>query len=301
MLKSILSLMLLILPGTLCNAQSVGGNEVPFSFESGLVIVEAKIKGDVPVEVVLATGTEYSIVDTRFLEKYKLRSYYTAEGPVTGKDDKTYSFTEVSRVSIANSKSKDLNMRFGSMAHISQAAGREIFAALGADFFEGQIIQFDFRKKTLRFLDKSPADSPKDKSGASNTGANIVLRMAEKASNPFNRTFLMPVVGDVTFNGQKAKLLLDTGRATSLAFSSAAAKKVGFTLPAENGPPREDKVSSLRLGAYEITDVPAMLYAKGTSAEQSISKHGIIAGTFFLQNFVATFDFRNKVVILERS
>lgn len=274
-------------------------SDIPFSFENGLVIVEAKIKGGVPVDVVLATGTEYSIIDGAMLDKYKLPAYYAADGPVTGRNDSTYSYTKVSSVSVGDSKSKELDMRFGSMAQVSQAAGREIFAALGADFFDGQIVQFDFKKKTLRFLDKSPADAGKDKNTSSAASTSVVLRMAEKVSNPFKRTFAVPIVGDVTFNGQKAKLLLDTGRSTSLAFATSAAKKAGFTLPEEKGEPRADKVASLRLDTYEMVDVLVMIYAKGTGAEQSLSKYGVVAGTKFLQNFIATFDFRNKVVVLE--
>jgi hypothetical protein len=44
------------------------------------------------------------------------------------------------------------------MASISNLVGQEIFAALGADFFEGQIIQFDFKNKVIRFMDKLPAN-----------------------------------------------------------------------------------------------------------------------------------------------
>jgi hypothetical protein len=298
--KYILSTILLVLLCTLCSATprfNVDVNEVPFSFESGLVIVEAKIKGDVPVQVVISTGAERSIIDPRLLEKYKLPAYYAADGPVTGSNDSTYSFTKVSSVSVPGGKSKDVDMRFGPIAQVSQAVGREIFAALGADYFEGQIVQFDFKKRVIRFLDKSPADTLKDKIASS----GAVLRMAEKASNPFQRTFMIPIVSEVTINGQKSKLLLDTGRAASLAFSSSAAKKAGLSAPADNSAPREDKLKSLRLGEYEMADVPAMLYAKGTSAELSLSKYGVVAGTAFLQNFLATFDFRGKYVVLERA
>lgn len=303
MRKFILSVILLTLLATLCSAQqsvNTKPSEVPFSLENGLVVVEAKIKGSVPVNVVLSTGIEHSLTDVSLLDKYKLPSYYAADGPVTGTNDRTYSYTKVPSVTVGDSKSRELDMRYGSMEQLSQIAGREIFAALGADFFEGQIVQFDFKNKVLRCLDKSPVASKKDKNAALNASTSVILRMDEKASNPFMRTFLVPVVRDVTFNGKEAKLLLDTGRATSLAFSSSVAKKVGFTLPEDKGQPRADKVSSLRLDTYEIADVPVMLYAKGTSAEQSLSRYGVVAGTLFLQNFIATFDFRNKVVILER-
>jgi hypothetical protein len=305
MRKSILAITILILLVTLSNAaptSDTNASEVPFSIVNGLIIVDAKIKGDVPVKVVLSTGLQYSIIDVSLMEKYKLQGSFAAEGPVNGVNDRTYSFVNVSAVSVGGSKSKDLSMRDGTMSTVSQAAGQEIFGALGADFFEGQIVQFDFKNKVLRFLDKSPADAKKGKDGgaAAAGSSSVVLRMGEKASNPFMRTFLMPIVGDVTINGKQVKLLLDTGRATSLAFSSSSAKKVGFTLPAENGEPLADKVASLRLGTYEMTDVPAVLYAKGTNAEQSLSKYGVVAGTIFLQSFVTTFDFRNKVVVLER-
>ncbi len=58
--------------------------EVPFTFEKGHVVVQAKIKGKVPVEVVIATGAAHSVVDTALLEKYKLPSAYAGVPPVTG-------------------------------------------------------------------------------------------------------------------------------------------------------------------------------------------------------------------------
>ena len=69
----------------------------------------------------------------------------------------------------------------------------------------------------------------------------------------------------------------------------------------DNGPPRQDRIKSLRLGDSELTDLPVVLFAKGTTPEKSISKYGVIAGSIFLQNFVATFDFRGGLIVLERS
>ena len=300
MRKSILGIALLILLSAAPSAAATV-NDIPFSFENGLVIVEAKIKGDVAVNVVLATGAEYSVMEASVLEKYELPAYYAADGPVNGRNDTTYTFTKVPKVRIQDSKAKELSMRMGSMAQLSQAAGREIFAALGADFFEGQTVQFDFKNKVLRFLEKPAADALKDKSAGPGGANKILLQMAEKESNPFMKTFRLPLVTDVAFDGQKSKLLLDTGRATHLAFSSSVTKKVGLMPPVDNGPPRQDRIKSLRLGDSELTDLPVVLFAKGTPPEKSISKYGVIAGSIFLQNFVATFDFRGGLIVLERS
>lgn len=68
-----------------CSAATVvndATSEVPFSFEKGLVVVKAKIKKDVLVEVILATGAQYSIADAELLEKYKVPiNSRGAEGP----------------------------------------------------------------------------------------------------------------------------------------------------------------------------------------------------------------------------
>jgi len=52
-------------------------SEVPFSFEKGYVIAQAKIRDQIPVEMVLATGAEHSTSNGDFIEKYKLSLGYT--------------------------------------------------------------------------------------------------------------------------------------------------------------------------------------------------------------------------------
>ena len=41
--------------------------------------------------------------------------------------------------------------------------------------------------------------------------------MAEKETNPFMKTFSVPLAPDVTFAGKKSKLLLDSGKPARLA------------------------------------------------------------------------------------
>jgi hypothetical protein len=299
MYKSILNLALFILFSTLVGSTTLAATatDIPFSFENGFVVVEAKIKENVPVNVVIATGSEYSIADVALLKQYDLQLMIVPDGPVTGRNDKTFSVTRVSGVRISDSKSRDVAMRLGSMIQISRMVGREVFASLGADFFEGQAVQLDFKNKMLRFLDKPAVDALKDTSGAAN---KILLQMAEKESNPFMKTFRLPLVTDITFDGKKSKLLLDTGKPTHLALSLSVAKNVGFTVPAENDPPRDEKVKAMRLGTLEINDLPVTVFPKNSNVEKSISKYGAVAGSVFIQNFVATFDFRGGLIVLER-
>ena len=299
--RSNVLLLFLLLLATPCVAQTTTTpSDIPFSLEKGLIIVEAKIKGDVPVHVILATGMERSVTDPALLQKYQLGAYYTADGPVTGRNDKTFSFTKVSELRIGNSKPKDLMLRFGSVAELSRMAGKEIFAALGADFFEGQTVQLDFKNNVVRFLPQAPPELVDSKHPNFNAARATVLRMAPKGDEFVRKTYMVSLVKDVQMNGQKTNLLLDTGIATLLALSSSTGKKIGLTVPAENEAPREDKVT-LRFDANEFPDVPATIYPKGTPADQNLSKSGgAVAGSLFLQRFVATFDYKKGLVVLER-
>ena len=290
MRKTLLAFCLLTLFASLCAGQTAAPDGVPFKFEKGFMIVDAKIKGNTPVQVVISTGLEYSIIDTEQMGKHKLQSAYAADDVVTGRpSDTTYSFVPVG-VSLQGTKSRDLQMRMGSMKRISEAAGGEIFGALGADFFAGQIVQFDFKNNVIRFLDKAPG---KDQQGA------IVLRMGEKASNPVRKTYVVPLVDGVKVNGKDTKLLFDTGRSMALALSAASATKAGLTAPQENEPTREDKLA-LDLAGQQFPDVPVAIVAKGAAGERSLSGYPAIAGSSFLKEFLVTFDFKNKVVVLQR-
>jgi len=297
MLKPTLLLAIAMLFVTPCAAQPAPQTtgDLPFTFEKGFVVAEATIKrSSVTVHVVLATGAEHSIMDPALLQKYELSASYAADGPVTGRNDKTIDFSIVPAVKVGNSKSRDVPMRFGSMSELSSRLGKEIFAALGADFFEGQIVQFDFKNKVIRFLDKTPDD-------VANTNASsqsAVLKMAPKADDPFRKTYLLPVVEEVQLNGQKLKVLMDTGIASSVALSASAAKKMGFLVPIENGPAREEKVT-LNLKSQELKDVSVWIYPKGSGPDQKLSKYGAAAGSNFLQNFIALFDYRKGLVVLE--
>lgn len=266
--------------------------EVPFTFEKGYVIVEAKIKDKEPAWVVIATGAEHSTMGGEMLEKYKLQAYYTGVPPVTGRNDRTISYAKVADVRVGPVV-ESLDMRLGVMADFTRLLGRDIFGILGYDFLKGRAVQFDFGKKVLRFLDKPAAEALRGKSGVA------VFPMTQR-DDIFRRTLTLPLVEKIMFNDKPAKLMLDTGVATVVALNSSTAKKLGFETPPEKGETRGDTIRSLRLGPVELSDVPVAIFAKGTGGDARLADNGALAGTTLLQHFVATFDYRGKVVILER-
>lgn len=283
---SILAILLVLcLP---CDAGTIANDtmsEVPFSFEKGYVIVHANIKGEKDVELILATGAEHSVVDSGLLNKYKLPSFYSGEGRIMGNSqDRIYFYSPVTGIRVGNIKGLSLSMRLGSLADASSRVGREIFGIFGADFFKGRVVQFDFRKKVVRFLPDS----------YSGTAKSITLPMSY-----YKEGVTLPIVENVTFDGKKIKTLLDTGDLTVLSLSPAAMKQLGLSPLPEKSEPRPDKISSLRFLDYEIASVPVLLYAKGAGFDRDIKEYGAVAGISLLQNFASTFDFRGKVVVLE--
>ena len=266
---------------------------IPFTLGKGHVIVSAKINGNKPVEMVLATGAEHSLINVTVLEKYKLQASYTGEGIITGSNlDRVVYFVTVSDIRVGDLKVTSLYMRFGAQAasEISQRIGREIFAILGADFFKGRIVQFDFRKKVVRFMAHAPTTRPQ-------TGGPSEL--ATLAMRPSSEPVRLPVTEDILFNGKKIKTLFDTSALTVVSLTPSAAKQVGLTPPPDKGLPRTDKVS-LRLGDIEFTDLPVTLHAKGSVFDHDSNGYGGVVGIALLQNFVITFDFRGGTLILER-
>lgn len=278
-----------------CAAHPAGDDaisEVPFTLEKGHVVVQAKIKGDKPVEVVLSTGAEHSLINTTLLDKYKLQAAYTGEGIITGGHlDRVVYFVPVPDIRVGDVKVTSLNMRFGSSAAsaVSARLGREVFAVLGADFFKGRVVQFDFQKRAVRFLRQAPDLA---KGGASADRAVLALNYKEPVSQP--------IAEDVTFDGVKVKTLFDTGALTVISFTPTAAKLVGLAPPPEKGEPRPGKIGSMKLGGMEFTDLPVTVHAKGSDFDRDSQGYGAVAGVALLQNFVATFDFRDNNLILER-
>ena len=267
--------------------------EVPFAFEAGHVIVSAKIRNSVPVEFILSTGAEHSSFDPSLLQKYKLPGYYAGVGVITGHNDRTVTFTTVPDIRVGGAYQSSLNMLFVSLAALSKRVGREIAGILGVDFFKGRTVQFDFANKILRFLPKSEGDLAIKGSGAPRRSVFAMSYVTDKLT--------MPIVDDVAIQGKKFRTMFDTGAVTVVSLSASAAKQIGLAPASERGSPRADRIASLRLGAdEEITSVPVLVYGKGSDFDRDELEFGAVVGTILLQNFTVTFDFRKKVLILER-
>jgi hypothetical protein len=247
-----------------------------------------------PAEMVLATGAEHSTFNGGMMDKYKLSLAYTFDDPKRcNLADCTYTFSNITNITLGNLKPISLSMRLGTLEKIEKRIGRPVFGMLGADFFKGRVVQFDFTRKLARFLPALTDGASKDNKTLPTT-ERIVLRMGF-----YDEYTTLPIAEEVTFDGKKIKTIIDTGTATVVTLSPTATKQLGLPLPPDKSAPRTGNVGVLRLGDYELTNVPVLLYGKGMGFDRDVKEFGAIAGTGLLQNFVVTFDFRGKLIILE--
>jgi Aspartyl protease len=270
-------------------------SDIPFTIEKGYLVVSAKIKKDIPVEVIIATGSDVSIVDSESVKKYELRSAYTGVGIITGKNDRTVVFSDVSDLSIGDEKSKSLLMKIVNIESIRKKIGRDIFGILGSDFLKGKTLRIDFKKKVLNFVTQ-----PKQKDDEVPKNPNrFVFKMDYLQQNIFGAETTLPVSTEITINGKKAKLLFDTGIPFPIAILPFALKDLGLDMP-DKETIKSSQIKSLKMFEYEMNDIPSVSIGKNSSLDRDTKEYGSILGLGVLQNFVVTFDYKNKLIILER-
>lgn len=265
-------------------------SEIPFTFEKGHIIVAAKIKDKEPVEMAIACGLEHSLIGTGSIEKYKLRVSYAADGIVTGRNDRTLYMVQVADVRLGEGAARTIFLRIGgeTVNTISKKIGREIFGVLGANYFKGQTVQFDFKKRVIRYL--SDWNAPKE--GSEQVA---VLPIVFDSLQPIRR----PIVERVNFNGHPIKTLLDTGSVTVVSLTPSGAKEIGLPTPPEKSDPQPAKVS-LALEKISFPDVPTMVHSKKSAFDEESSGYSAVLGIAVLQNFIITIDFGKPVVVMER-
>ncbi|HEV7646479.1 MAG TPA: hypothetical protein VGO50_21270 [Pyrinomonadaceae bacterium] len=270
--------------------------DLPFTIESGFIIVSARVKKDISVEVALSTGLPSSVVESAPNEKFKLQTSYTNDGPVMNKNSKVYLFMDVPDIIVGSAKPTALKMALSPQFGVGKKIGREIFGVLGADFFKGKIIQFDFLKKVVRSLDHSPETAAPSAAGNS----SMTFKMTGTVDTPVNLAISVPVVQEILYNGKKLRTLFNTGSGLPVAISSGAMKELQLDPLPEKGKTVVGKVKSLKMYDLELNDVPSLFYGKDAGFEQDRIEYDAAIGLGILKNFIATFDFKEKTVTLER-
>lgn len=275
---------------------AVTAQEIPFKIEKGYLLIGGKAKQEFDFEAAVFTGSAYSFYNGSALKKMHL-TQTNSNTMITSKisDEDAVTLAYVPGVVVADQKPIELTMRRFPKGYeaMSQALGRNIDFILGVDYFDGKIMQLDFKSRTMRFLDKPPFDYGSAPSSSPSGSRRLVFKMDGHTQTVFGNMITLPVADEVTLNGVKAPSLFNTGVIMPVSVGPYVAKKVTGGKESSG----RTTLSKVALGDYEMADVPAML---SEIRDENDKLYSAIIGLGMLQNFTVTFDWKNKWIVLEK-
>lgn len=270
--------------------------ELPFEFYRNEIILQVKIDGNHPLNMMLDTGTDPSVIDLNTAKELglKLKPLGVAASGGGADANPTYA-TRLPAVVVGGLTVKNLETLAIDLSKVSERLGKPLHGVLGHSLLKGRIVQIDYPHRTLRIYSQSPFTK------ATNTAKRTVL------SFHYDDNVL---VDEVFVNGKKVVANIDTGSNGSFNLTPAAvaylgleeefkrariSTSVGFNGVAEN---REGELSNVTIGGISVDKPAVVFFGKGTGRDKK--PWGINIGNGFLKDFVVTVDYRSKLITLER-
>lgn len=273
--------------------------EVPFDFYRNEIILQVKVNGNGPFNMMLDTGTDPSAIDLTTARELGLNLDPVGK-PATGGGTRlnlTYAtrlpLAEVGKLTVRNIEALAVDL-----SKISERLGKPLHGVLGHSLLNHRIVQIDYPNRVLRFLPQHP--SPKGVNQANTPKHTAVsFRYADNV-----------LIDQVFVNGKKLIGSLDTGSNGAFQLTPAAiaylgladevsraqvSTSVGYNGLSEN---REGKISNVTLGGISVDEPTVLFFGKGTGRDKRA--WGINIGNAFLKDFVVTIDYPRKLITLER-
>ena len=291
----------LVTLGGFVSAAQAGGKqqvvEIPFDFYRNEIILQVKVNGKGPFNMMLDTGTDPSAVDLKTARDIGLKLHPLGKsGSGGGTDVNLTYYTEMPVVEVGSFAVKDVETLAIDLSKISERLGKPLHGVLGHSVLSGRIVQIDYPNHVVRFYSQplfaKTANTPKRSVLSFRYADNVLL-------------------DDVLVNGKKMVGNLDTGSSGTFNLTPAAvgylgleeefnqalvSTDVGYNGVSQN---RAGKVNNVTVGGITV-DAPAVIFfAKGAGRDKK--PWGINIGNGFLKDFVLTIDYRNKLIMLEKN
>jgi hypothetical protein len=271
--------------------------EIPFTLEKGLIIVSGKAKDGQPIQAAIFTGSIFSFYSKDLQRRFKLQVRGSYELLGGGRQENSIPFVVMPDLTFADQSPVEVKMQARSFDAIEKLLGHKIDMIVGLDYLDGRIVQFDFKKHVLRFLDRPPFDYPSAAKSGANGEVRLAMRMDEHMRTLFGDQISMPITEEIRLNGTPTRTLFDTGVAYPVSVGPFTAKKNSIGSAPSKEESAKVQLKSINLAGYEMTDVPALV--KG-SWDDTETRYAAIVGVGVMQNFTVTFDWKNKWIALER-
>ena len=290
--------LLLVCAGVAYSQRIAPPVEVPFEFEHNQIILQVKIGGKGPFNMLLDTDTDPSAIDAATARDLGLT--VGARGAAAsggGTETNTAYPARLPNVEVGTVMARDVAAATMDLTKLGERIGKPIHGVLGYSFLKDRIVQIDYPNLKLRFFAESPY--PRIQLGPNTV--NIV-------AFPFRYEDGV-LIDSVFINNEKMKAALDTGSSSSFSLTPDAVALLGLE---EQGRDSDDEsvgyngaykskvgiLKSVRMGKLSIDSAPATFWLPGTGHDHR--KFQVNIGNGFFKDFMMTFDFRNKMVVFER-
>jgi hypothetical protein len=279
-------------------AQSERSVRVPFAYVSRCVLVKVSINGAPPVDFILDTGAELSLLDRDFAYGLGLRP--EGESQVQGvAASASTQFVKLGAITLAGEHGgatlKDFRAVVLDLAESQQyVLWRKTAGILGADFLSRFVVTIDYDAQTVTLDD--PAQFTYAGAGA---------------AVPFELYSGVPLV-DLTLNqGCSGKFLVDVGNAFQFVVHGSAVRSCQMLsnlkrrdIEASGGGIGGGFVSSMcrldsvRIGPFSL---PEPIAALTLTRDGGMANHDLAGniGNSVLERFRCTFDYAHRVLYLE--
>jgi predicted aspartyl protease len=246
--------------------------------------------------MMLDTGTDPSAVDLNTAREMGLKLQFLGKpGNGGGTDVNLTYYTKLPLVEVGGLNVKTVEALALDLSKVSARLGKPLHGVLGHSLLNGRVVQIDYPNHIVRFYSQ-PLFS---KTANTPTRTMLSFRYSDNV-----------LVDDLMVNGKKMVGNLDTGSSGTFDLTPAAVSYLGLDEDFNRAPVstdvgyngvsqnRKGKVNSVTVGAISV-DAPAVIFfGKGTGRDKK--PWGINIGNGFFKDFVVTFDYRNKLVTLER-
>ncbi len=274
-------------------AQAATNNEaieVPFNFYRNAIIVQAKVNGKGPFNMLLDTGADPSVIDFKMAKEIGLKlASVGKQGTGGGTDTNLAHETKLPLLELGGLTARNIEAVAINLSKMSEALGKPLHAVLGHSLLKNRIVQIDYPKRVVRFYAASPFRKPTSRSHR---------RKFATLSFRYRDDILME---GVSVNGKRMVANLDTGSNGRFQLTPAAvvklgletqvgkarvSKSAGFNGMTEN---REGEIKNVTVGGIFVDGPTVVFYGKGTGRDKEA--WGIRIGNAFLKDFVVTINY----------
>ena len=301
-MRVLTSCLLLAIASLCCFAQANSKEqaiEIPFEFHKNEIILQVRVNGKGPFNMMLDTGTDPSGVDLATAKELGLKLHPVGkEISGGGTDSNRGYYTRLPLIEVGAFTAKNVDALAIDLAKISERLGKPLHGVLGHSVLNGRIVQIDYPSRVLRFYTRSPFSKSTEQANTSKRTV-IAFRYDDNV-----------LIDEVSVNGRKMVGNLDTGSSGLFNLTPAAVSylgleeedggapvstDVGFNGVAEN---RKGKLRNVTIGGISVDEPDVIFFVKGAGRDKK--PWGINIGNVFLKDFVMTIDYKKKLIALER-